>query len=382
MGVCLSVCLSVSLCVCVCMYVCIHASMNACWCICTWYVHTYTDIHTHIHTHTGLDVKGIDVVINFEVPRNLSEYVHRVGRTARAGRKGKAVTLADDSQRTKKMLKDIVRGAPDVIKRRVVPPDVVAATRARIETLEEQVDAIMEEEKVERELRRAGMEEEKTRNLIEHAEEIQARPKKSWFQTKDEKKSARQLNPASGRRLNAPAAAPEEEGGAAGGPAGTPTISRSKVFTGKKEDKYAGMSRKKRRRAEDREMDALEAAGEAALDSHAVRGHAMFAADAGGRAPVKGKVLSQKAAKAAYRRGELDLSKGKDKKDGKKRRRNDAGNASLGSKSSALNDAQFYKETLDKELKASRKPRTLKKNKKQAVATNKSFKSVKRMKRR
>jgi len=46
----------------------------------------------------GLDITGIDVVINFEVPRNLSEYVHRVGRTARAGRGGKAVTLADDSQ--------------------------------------------------------------------------------------------------------------------------------------------------------------------------------------------------------------------------------------------------------------------------------------------
>ena len=47
----------------------------------------------------GLDVQGIDVVINFEVPRNVSEYVHRVGRTARAGRKGRAVTLADDSGR-------------------------------------------------------------------------------------------------------------------------------------------------------------------------------------------------------------------------------------------------------------------------------------------
>jgi regulator of extracellular matrix RemA (YlzA/DUF370 family) len=46
----------------------------------------------------GLDISGVDVVLNFEVPRNLSEYVHRVGRTARAGRKGKAVTLADDSQ--------------------------------------------------------------------------------------------------------------------------------------------------------------------------------------------------------------------------------------------------------------------------------------------
>ncbi len=31
-----------------------------------------------------------------QIPRNLAEYVHRVGRTARAGRKGCAVTLADD----------------------------------------------------------------------------------------------------------------------------------------------------------------------------------------------------------------------------------------------------------------------------------------------
>ena len=140
----------------------------------------------------GLDISGVDVVLNFEVPRNLSEYVHRVGRTARAGRGGKAVTLADDSQRTKKMLKDIVRGAPDVIKRRVVPPDAIAAMRARIEELEEDLEAVLEDEKVERELRRASMEEEKTRNTLEHEDEIHARPKKTWFQTKDEKRATRE----------------------------------------------------------------------------------------------------------------------------------------------------------------------------------------------
>jgi len=205
----------------------------------------------------GLDISGIDVVINFEVPRNLSEYVHRVGRTARAGRRGRAVTLADDSQRTKKMLKDIVRGAPDVIKRRVVPPDAIAAMRARIEEMEEDLDSIMEEEKVERELRKASMEEEKTRNILEHEDEIQARPKKTWFQSKDEKRATRELNPASGRRLQqddakAPRAGAagddgdEGEGGGGGGDGGGSAISRSKVFTGKKEDKYAGMTRKVR----------------------------------------------------------------------------------------------------------------------------------------
>ena len=90
----------------------------------------------------------MEAVINFEVPRNLADYVHRVGRTARAGRAGKAVTLADDSARTKKMLKEIVRGAPGVVKRRVVPPEAVDAMRAKIEDWEEEIDAIIEEEKV------------------------------------------------------------------------------------------------------------------------------------------------------------------------------------------------------------------------------------------
>ena len=44
----------------------------------------------------GIDIKEIDMVINFDVPMNAEDYVHRVGRTARANTKGEAVTLVNE----------------------------------------------------------------------------------------------------------------------------------------------------------------------------------------------------------------------------------------------------------------------------------------------
>lgn len=47
----------------------------------------------------GIDIDDITLVINYDVPRDAEDYVHRIGRTARAGRNGRAVTLVGEKDR-------------------------------------------------------------------------------------------------------------------------------------------------------------------------------------------------------------------------------------------------------------------------------------------
>jgi ATP-dependent RNA helicase DeaD len=44
----------------------------------------------------GLDIKNVTHVFNYDVPKNAEDYIHRIGRTARAGEAGKAITLLED----------------------------------------------------------------------------------------------------------------------------------------------------------------------------------------------------------------------------------------------------------------------------------------------
>ncbi|MEN6535570.1 MAG: DEAD/DEAH box helicase [Bryobacteraceae bacterium] len=47
----------------------------------------------------GIDVDGISHVLNFDLPREAETYIHRIGRTGRAGARGVAISLCDDEER-------------------------------------------------------------------------------------------------------------------------------------------------------------------------------------------------------------------------------------------------------------------------------------------
>jgi len=70
----------------------------------------------------GLDIKGVGLVVNYDPANNTEDYVHRIGRTARAGNKGFAITLMTTADAPK------ARGIVEVMQRtgQVVRPELAA----------------------------------------------------------------------------------------------------------------------------------------------------------------------------------------------------------------------------------------------------------------
>ena len=71
----------------------------------------------------GIDVQDIALVINFDLPDNLDDYVHRIGRTGRAGNFGKAVSFATPEQRASiRHIERLIRKTIPILSLPELPP--------------------------------------------------------------------------------------------------------------------------------------------------------------------------------------------------------------------------------------------------------------------
>jgi ATP-dependent RNA helicase DDX27 len=156
----------------------------------------------------GLDISRVETVINFEMPNQVETYIHRIGRTARAGRRGKSCTLIGEGRRH--LMKEIMKDASDresianknlltnqsknaiIIRSRSVPAPVIAHFVMKIKSLEEHVDEVLQAEVVAKMDRIVEMEVMRAQNIIEHSDEIKARPQRQWFASEKQKKDTKE----------------------------------------------------------------------------------------------------------------------------------------------------------------------------------------------
>lgn len=140
----------------------------------------------------GLDIRNIKTVINYDAPRSHDMYLHRVGRTARAGKSGRSCTIAAEPDR--KVVKAAVKSARAQgakIVSRIMDMDEVNQMDQRLKSETTKFEAVLKEEKEEKAMLQANQELLRGENLMKHKDEILARPKRTWFETERDKQDSK-----------------------------------------------------------------------------------------------------------------------------------------------------------------------------------------------
>lgn len=98
----------------------------------------------------GLDIKNVKFVLNYELPQEMTRYIHRVGRTARAGESGVCLTIVDPTELQK--LKGVVKTTREKLFVRPISIEAMKVIDNEIYEMDEDIGNVYKQERFEREL--------------------------------------------------------------------------------------------------------------------------------------------------------------------------------------------------------------------------------------
>jgi len=135
----------------------------------------------------GLDIKGVETIINYDMPNDIKSYIHRVGRTARIGENGTSISFIQESDR--RLLKQIVKHAKNKnVLHRVVPVDTIRYYKNQLESLQPEISSLQEQDLINKEIEKTELTARRADNLIKHEQEIISRPARRWIMSDKQKK--------------------------------------------------------------------------------------------------------------------------------------------------------------------------------------------------
>jgi len=113
----------------------------------------------------GLDIKNVSHVINYDVPQNVEDYIHRIGRTGRAGKKGHAIVLVTKGKRDQELFEKIKRLAKIEIREfeAGAKPQGAATTPAKAQTEAKKPEQKPQEKPLQKPAQKASQSDKKPR---------------------------------------------------------------------------------------------------------------------------------------------------------------------------------------------------------------------------
>ena len=135
----------------------------------------------------GLDIPDIEYVINYTIPTEIERYIHRVGRTARAGRSGTAISLVLEPHEKQIQRKMTKHSKPGTVEKLQIPNELLEKAREQMKEYQVRVDEEIAKEEEEKVRRAQENEVRRMKAILDVEEEIPQMTKQEMLKSKAKK---------------------------------------------------------------------------------------------------------------------------------------------------------------------------------------------------